>query len=77
MKKIDASPVRCPDEEAAADMMALIDKAHREGDSLGGRFEVVVAGCQQDLATTFSGTDGLMACFRSPLWEFRLLKGLK
>jgi chorismate synthase len=40
----EASPVRCLDPEAGEKMMALIDKAKAEGDSLGGIVEVIVEG---------------------------------
>jgi chorismate synthase len=39
-----ASPVRCPDKEAAAQMCERIDEARRAGDSLGGVFVVVATG---------------------------------
>lgn len=41
---VDAEIVRCPDAEAAARMVAAIDEARREGDSLGGIVEVVARG---------------------------------
>lgn len=41
---IEDSPVRCPDAEAERTMMAAIDQAKAEGDSLGGVFEVVASG---------------------------------
>jgi chorismate synthase len=41
---IDATPVRCPDAEAAALMIAAIEDARREGDSLGGVIECVARG---------------------------------
>jgi chorismate synthase len=41
---IDATPVRCPDLDAAALMIAAIEEARREGDSLGGVIECVVRG---------------------------------
>ena len=41
---IDATPVRCPDPEAAALMIAAIEEARREGDSLGGVIECVARG---------------------------------
>jgi chorismate synthase len=45
LKKIaEDSPVRCLDPEAGEKMMALIDKAKEEGDSLGGIVEVIVEG---------------------------------
>jgi chorismate synthase len=44
IQQTEASPVRCLDEEAAVRMMALIDQAKEEGDSLGGIVEVVADG---------------------------------
>lgn len=41
---IDATPVRCPDPEAAALMIAAIEEARRDGDSLGGVIECVARG---------------------------------
>lgn len=39
--KIEADPVRCLDPQASAEMVAAIDRAVREKDTLGGIFEVV------------------------------------
>ncbi|MGE6554885.1 chorismate synthase [Exiguobacterium artemiae] len=41
---IETSPVRCADEAAAERMMAAIDQAKKDGDTLGGEVEVVVTG---------------------------------
>lgn len=41
---VDANIVRCPDAEAAARMIAAIEEARKEGDSLGGVVEVVARG---------------------------------
>src|SRR5919112_231805 len=38
------APFRCADEEAQAAMVALVDEKRREGDTLGGVFEVVARG---------------------------------
>ncbi|HEX8147364.1 MAG TPA: chorismate synthase [Pyrinomonadaceae bacterium] len=38
------APLRCADEEAQAAMVALVDEKRREGDTLGGVFEVVARG---------------------------------
>ncbi|GIN10816.1 chorismate synthase 1 [Shouchella clausii] len=43
-KRAEESPVRCLDEDASKKMMAAIDKAKQDGDSIGGVVEVVVAG---------------------------------
>jgi chorismate synthase len=40
----DDAPLRCADEEAQAAMVALVDEKRREGDTLGGVFEVVARG---------------------------------
>ncbi len=40
----EESPLRCVDAEAEARMIAAIDKAKEEGDTLGGVFEVIVTG---------------------------------
>ncbi len=40
----DASPLRCPDPEAEAAMIARIDEARSNGDTIGGVFEVVAHG---------------------------------
>ncbi|MCK2156986.1 chorismate synthase [Exiguobacterium sp. 17-1] len=41
---IETSPVRCADEAVAERMMAAIDQAKKDGDTLGGEVEVVVTG---------------------------------
>ena len=42
---VDASPVRCPDEDTAAKMEQLIRDARDAGDTLGGVIRCVVSGC--------------------------------
>ncbi|MFM2154275.1 MAG: hypothetical protein RL382_176 [Actinomycetota bacterium] len=41
MKLIDEDPVRCADAESSKAMIAEIEKAHRDGDTLGGVVEVL------------------------------------
>lgn len=43
-KAAEKSVVRCPDAAASKKMVALIDKAMKEGNSLGGIFEVFITG---------------------------------
>lgn len=43
------NPVRCPDEKYAALMEAAIEKAKKEGDTLGGIVQCVVQGCPAGL----------------------------
>src|SRR6478672_8028561 len=40
--RLDEDPVRCLDPETSAAMVAAIDQAHKDGDTLGGIVEVVV-----------------------------------
>ena len=42
--QIEATPVRCPDEVAAAQMIGRIEEARKSGDSLGGVIEAVARG---------------------------------
>ena len=44
LSQVEASPVRCPDQAAAAQMVEQIDAARRRGDSLGGVVECVARG---------------------------------
>jgi len=43
-QRVESSPVHCADAEAEKDMMAAIDKAKADGDTLGGIFEVIATG---------------------------------
>ncbi|MBC8140844.1 MAG: chorismate synthase [Armatimonadetes bacterium] len=43
-ERAEASPVRCVDESASEQIIALIDGAKKRGDTLGGVFEVVAFG---------------------------------
>ncbi|TAM72429.1 MAG: chorismate synthase, partial [Chloroflexota bacterium] len=43
-EEAEVSPLRCPDPEAEARMVAAIDAAQKAGDTLGGIFEVVATG---------------------------------
>jgi chorismate synthase len=44
LKKADENPLRCLDDQASKEMMKEIDKARDDGDSLGGRLEIVAFG---------------------------------
>lgn len=41
LEQVEATPVRCPDPDTAAQMIALIDEVRREQDSIGGVAEIV------------------------------------
>jgi len=42
-QRVEASPVRCSDAKLEKEMIAAIDKAKAEGDTLGGIFEVIAS----------------------------------
>lgn len=61
---IDAAPLRCLDSAAEARMVELIDEAAAEGDSVGGRFQVVAMGVPPGLGSHVHWdrrADGLLA----------------
>jgi chorismate synthase len=61
---VEASPVRCPDPGAAAEMVAAIDAARAAGDTLGGIVAVVASGVPAGLGSYSQWDrrlDGLLA----------------
>ena len=53
------APLRCADEEAQRRMVALVDETRREGDTLGGVFEVVARGVVAGLGSHTSWEEKL------------------
>ncbi|HWV27621.1 MAG TPA: chorismate synthase, partial [Aeromicrobium sp.] len=51
IEALDADPVRCFDPATSAAMVAEIDAAHKDGDTLGGVVEVVVEGLPPGLGS--------------------------
>lgn len=51
LEGVEESPVRCVDAEASRAMVAEIDAARRDGDTVGGVFEVVVRGLPPGLGS--------------------------
>jgi len=51
IERLDADPVRCLDPEASAAMVAEIDAAHADGDTLGGVVEVLAHGLPPGLGS--------------------------
>ncbi|HET98266.1 MAG TPA: chorismate synthase [Desulfurivibrio alkaliphilus] len=49
LAEIGENPLFCPDNAAAARMIARIDEVRRQGDSLGGIVEIAVRGCPAGL----------------------------
>lgn len=60
--EIEKNPVRSPDGARARLMKSEIDRAHKEGDSVGGIVQVVVTGCPPGLGEpVFDKLDALLA----------------
>jgi chorismate synthase len=51
LEGVEESPVRCVDQDATARMMAEVDRARKDGDSVGGEVEVVVRGAPPGLGS--------------------------
>jgi chorismate synthase len=63
-EKAEKSPVRCPDEAAAKKIVSMIEQAKKDGDTLGGLYEVVAVGCPVGLGSHTQWDkklDGLLA----------------
>jgi len=76
-KRAEASAVRCPDEGASRNMMEVIDRARKDGDSLGGIFEVTVLGCPPGLGTFASRDKTLDGALAQALMSIQAIKGVE
>ncbi|MDQ1705710.1 MAG: chorismate synthase [Frankiaceae bacterium] len=75
--EVDADPVRCADPEASAAMVAEIDAAHRDGDTLGGVVEVVVHGLPPGLGSHVHWDRRLDARLAAALMGIQAIKGVE
>jgi chorismate synthase len=73
----EASPVRCLDETAAKEMMALIDQAKENGDSLGGIVEVIVEGVPVGLGSHVQWDRKLDAAIAQAVISIQAFKGVE
>ncbi|WP_076478244.1 chorismate synthase [Williamsia sterculiae] len=74
---IDESPVRAADAAAEASMIAEIEAAKKEGDTLGGVVEVVVTGLPVGLGSHVSGDTRLDARLAGALMGIQAIKGVE
>jgi len=74
---IDASPVRAFDPTASEAMIAEVDLAKREGDTLGGIVEVVVHGLPIGLGSFVAGDRKLDARLAEALMGIQAIKGVE
>jgi len=75
--RVDRSPVRCLDPEAAAAMVAEIDRARRAGDTLGGVVEVLAFGVPAGLGSHAHWDRRLDASLAGALMSVPGIKGVE
>jgi chorismate synthase len=73
----DASPLRCPDPEAEAGMIAKIDEARDRGDTVGGVFEVVATGVPIGLGSYVHWDRRLDARLAAAVMSINIVKGVE
>jgi chorismate synthase len=73
----DASPLRCPDPEAEARMIARIDEARTNGDTVGGVFEVVAHGLPIGLGSYVHWDRRLDAALAAAVMSINIVKGVE
>jgi len=74
---LDADPVRCFDAAASAAMVAEIDAAHKDGDTLGGVVEVVVHGLPPGLGSHTAWDRRLDSRLAAALMGIQAIKGVE
>jgi chorismate synthase len=75
--RIDADPVRCLDPAASAAMVAEVDAARRDGDTLGGVVEVVVHGLPPGLGSHAHWDRRLDSRLAAALMGIQAIKGVE
>jgi chorismate synthase len=73
----DASPVYCPDRSAGERMKAAIDAAKKDGDTVGGIFEVRVTGLPIGLGSCFRREDRLDTRLAAAVMGIQAVKGVE
>ena len=76
-EEADASPLRCPDPEAETAMIARIDEARSNGDTVGGVFEVVVHGLPIGLGSYVHWDRRLDAALAGAVMSINIVKGVE
>ncbi len=74
---VDASPVRCADPATAGAMIAEIDAARRDGDTLGGVVEVVAYGLPPGLGSHVHWDRRLDSRLAAALMGIQAIKGVE
>ena len=74
---LDADPVRCLDADASKAMVAEIDQAHKDGDTLGGVVEVAVHGLPPGLGSHVHWDRRLDSRLAGALMGIQAIKGVE
>ncbi len=76
-EEAEASPLRCPDPVAEAAMIARIDEARSQGDTVGGVFEVVATGVPVGLGSYVHWDRRLDAALAAAVMSINIVKGVE
>jgi chorismate synthase len=74
---VDADPVRCADAASSALMVAEIDAARKDADTLGGVVEVLAYGCPPGLGSYVHGDRRIDARIAGALMSIQAIKGVE
>jgi chorismate synthase len=76
-ERLESDPVRCLDPEASAAMVAAIDRAHKDGDTLGGVVEIVAYGLPPGLGSYVHWDRRLDSRLAGALMGIQAIKGVE
>ncbi|WP_328964066.1 chorismate synthase [Streptomyces virginiae] len=77
VERLDADPVRCLDADTSKAMVAEIDQAHKDGDTLGGVVEVLAYGVPVGLGSHVHWDRRLDARLAAALMGIQAIKGVE
>jgi chorismate synthase len=75
--RADKSPVRCLEAQAEKEMIEVIDKAKKAGDSVGGVFEVIATGVPYGLGSYTQWNNKLQARISTMMMSINAFKGIE
>lgn len=76
-EQVEKSPLRCANAECEKAMVAAIDRAKAEGDTLGGIFEIVAAGVPVGLGSHVHWDDRLDGRIAQAVMSIQAVKGVE
>ena len=77
INSVAQSPVRCPDPAASASMVERIDRAKKEGDTLGGAFELRASGMPVGIGSNRQPSDRLDAKIAAAMMSVQTVKAVE